>query len=754
MNVKEFNETVNACNKALQDVLLNIDREASALRSAATIEYGEAIAKESVRNNMGLVRVLFLGASNSGKSALINNLAQRIVVPEVMHTSTLMPTWIGLTEDYANEGVMVNYFDIDKNGNRKSSLKSKQESIDDFRCYYCYTEKDLADRDRLVKPERFKNMELNEAYLSLHETNGPCKDYALVLVDTLGNGASTADDEKARHNMKNCDFAFVLVDSLGNITEQDINFFSSTLFNPKISNIKPEHIIFVINKIDLSPSRSGSIENCKNNIAGLLKKAYAGKVPEGLYDRLCSQIVTYSALYNRLACCGLYPYKEDAIKINGLTRKKLETSGEANVALIRTIVTEKEEFEEEKSYFPKEMLLKKGCHEEFKTVLGKVIGNMFSDGTIYDNHLNGTKKMAIDIRQAVQNTIEAFAADKATIEAKIAAFKLAKDTIQKFSASYKADSKTISRKFPSEVNTYIRNNSNQLLLTATVGVNKIIDSIKIDAPHSDYTPKSLQALTSVEIENKFLPSLLKPVPKIVDVICNTINANIFTPVQTTGQTPYRQIVDKLSQSMNNYITSVLDEIRTINSDNKFKVTVIDKSIFEKKISDSLHEMGILLINIIQNQITEIISTSITSSIRKSLHGWWSNVKIFFGGGNVDKMFDKMEETARTEMRNKISADINNRMIRSDGFLGAEASTDLCSLLAEAVNDCDDMVKVYLNNIEYELNALRDRLKDHQERIEFYRRFAENNVNKPLKHVIEEIDRLHAEVQTNGIKTAE
>lgn len=81
MNVKEFNETVNVCNKSLQDVLLNIGHEAPALQSAATIEYAEAIAKESVRNNMGLVRVLFLGASNSGKSALINNLARKIIVP-------------------------------------------------------------------------------------------------------------------------------------------------------------------------------------------------------------------------------------------------------------------------------------------------------------------------------------------------------------------------------------------------------------------------------------------------------------------------------------------------------------------------------------------------------------------------------------------------------------------------------------------------------------------------------------------------
>lgn len=102
-----------------------------------------------------------------------------------------------------------------------------------FRCYYCYTEKNLADRDRLVKPDRFKSMELNEAYISLHEVEGACKDYALVLVDTLGNGASSVDDEKAQHNMKNCDFAFVLVDSLGNLTDQDIDFFGSTLFNPK-----------------------------------------------------------------------------------------------------------------------------------------------------------------------------------------------------------------------------------------------------------------------------------------------------------------------------------------------------------------------------------------------------------------------------------------------------------------------------------------------------------------------------------------
>ena len=752
MNVKEFNEILNGCNKSLQGVLLNIDQEAPALQSAATIAYGEAVEKESMRNNMGLVRGLFLGASNSGKSALINNLARKIIVPEVIHTSTLMPTWIGQTEDYADEGVTVNYFDIDKDGHRRGSMKSKREAIDDFRCYYCYTEKDLADRDRLVKPDRFKSMELNEAYLSLREADGPCKDYALVLVDTLGNGASSVDDEKAQHNMKNCDFAFVLVDSLGNLTDQDIDFFSSTLFNPKVSNIKPEHIIFVINKIDLSPSRHGSIENCKNNIAALLKKAYSGKVPEALYECLCSQIVTYSALYNRLAHCGVYPYKEDAIKINGLTRKELETSGEKRVETIRTIVTEKEEFEEEKSYLPKEMLLKKGYCEELNTMLGKVIGNMFTDGTIYDNHLNGTKEMAENIRQAVQNTIAALAADAGTIEAKIKAFKKAKEMIETLSVNYEKESETIARNFPSEVDTYIKNHSQQLLISSTVGINKMIDGIKIDVPHGDYTPKALKEMTSIEIEKKFLPSLLQPVPKIVDLICNTISANIFTPVQTTRQAPYRQIVDKLSQSMNNYITSVLDEIRAINSDKRFKVTVVDKSIFEKKISDSLYEMSVLLIIIIQKQIDEIINTSISSTVRKSLHGWWTSVKIFFGGGNVDKMFEKMEETARTELRNKISSDIAVRLVRPEGFLGKEATLNLYSLLSKATRDCDNMVKLYLSNIEHELNSLRDHLKDNQKRIDFYRNFAEEKVNKPLGKVIEEIEGLRDHVVNHGIDT--
>lgn len=752
MNVKEFNEVLNGCNKSLQNVLLSIDREAPALQSAATIAYGEAIEKESMRNNMGLVRGLFLGASNSGKSTLINNLARKIIVPEVIHTSTLMPTWIGQTKNYADEGVTVNYFDIDKNGHRMGSMKSKREAIDDFRCYYCYTEKDLADRDRLVKPDRFKSMELNEAYLSLQGVDGPCKDYALVLVDTLGNGASSVDDEKAQHNMKNCDFAFVLVDSLGNLTDQDIDFFSSTLFNPKVSNIKPEHIIFVINKIDLSPSRHGSIENCKNNIAALLKKAYSEKVPEALYERLCSQIVTYSALYNRLAHCGVYPYKEDAIKINGLTRKELETSGEKRVETIRTIVTEKEEFEEEKSYLPKEMLLKKGYCEELNTMLGKVIGNMFTDGTIYDNHLNGTKEMAENIRQAVQNTIAALTADVGAIEAKIEAFKRAKEIIETFSVNYAKESETIVRNFPLEVDTYIKNRSKQLLVTSIVGVNKLIDGIKIDVPHGDYTPKALQKMTSIEIEKKFLPSLLQPVPKIVDLICNTISTNIFRPEQTVRQTPYRQIVDKLSQSMNNYITSVLDEIRAINSDNRFKVTVVDKSIFEKKISDSLYEMSVLLISIIQKQVDEIINTSVSFSVRESLHGWWTSVKIFFGGGNVDEMFEKMEGIARTELRNKIYADFAGRMVRPEGFLGKEATLNLYSLLSKATRDCDDMVKLYLSNIEHELNSLRDHLEDNQQRIVFYRNFAKKKVNKPLGRVIRKIKRLRDHVVNHGIDT--
>ena len=211
-------------------------------------------------------------------------------------------------------------------------------------------------------------------------------------------------------------------------------------------------------------------------------------------------------------------------------------------------------------------------------------------------------------------------------------------------------------------------------------------------------------------------------------------------------------MDKLSQSMNNYITSVLDEIRAINSDKRFKVTVVDKSIFEKKISDSLYEMSVLLIIIIQKQIDEIINTSISSTVRKSLHGWWTSVKIFFGGGNVDKMFEKMEETARTELRNKISSDIAVRLVRPEGFLGKEATLNLYSLLSKATRDCDNMVKLYLSNIEHELNSLRDHLKDNQKRIDFYRNFAEEKVNKPLGKVIEEIEGLRDHVVNHGIDT--
>lgn len=58
MNVKEFNETVNTCNKALQDVLQAIDREAPALQSAATIEYGRGDSQRVRAQQQGLVRVV------------------------------------------------------------------------------------------------------------------------------------------------------------------------------------------------------------------------------------------------------------------------------------------------------------------------------------------------------------------------------------------------------------------------------------------------------------------------------------------------------------------------------------------------------------------------------------------------------------------------------------------------------------------------------------------------------------------------
>ena len=455
--------------------------------------------------------------------------------------------------------------------------------------------------------------------------------------------------------------------------------------------------------------------------------------------------------------CGKYPYKEDALKINGLTRKELETSTETKVATIRTIVEQKEEFEEEKTYLPQEILLKKGCHEELKNMLDKVIGNMFSDGTIYDNHVNSTKEMATSIKEAIKNTIEAIGASRTSIEKKIDDFKRAKKNIENLTSTYKKESDTIAHKFPSEVDTFVKNNAGGFLAIVSIDADKIIEEVKIDVPHGDYTPKSLQAMSSTQIEEKFLPSLLKPVPKLANLVCNTISTMIFIPSpgeqKKEFKTPYNHIVDKLSQSMNNYITSVLDEIRAINEDDTFKITIVDKSIFEKKISDSLYEMSILLISNIQKNIDEVINKSISSAIKKTLHGWWNNVKIFFGGGNVDDMFQKMEEAAKNELRNKIGLDIKARLVRPEGFLGTEATLDLYSLLSKACRECDDMVNTYVSNIEYELKALEKDLNANRRNIERYRQFAQDEVYTPLDKVVEKIERLHTEVLAKGIQVA-
>ena len=175
----------------------------------------------------------------------------------------MIPTWIGQTDHFGEEGVLVNFFNCDEgSGEIGKELKNKVESFDDFRCFYCFRAEDAADPERRLKPERFKQMELNEAYMRIPSQEGIMNDYSLVLVDTLGNGATLADDQKAQYNMKHADFAFVLLGPYGTIDEGSRSFYATTLFNKDVSNINPDHVVFVINKIDLNPAPSEAMKNC------------------------------------------------------------------------------------------------------------------------------------------------------------------------------------------------------------------------------------------------------------------------------------------------------------------------------------------------------------------------------------------------------------------------------------------------------------------------------------------------------------
>lgn len=751
MNVKSFNEKVNCCHKELKGLLNRAMQDKPELVSSVLKDSINVIEDEISRNELGLVRVLFLGASSSGKSTMINGIVRKIVVPEVMHTSTLLPTWIGLSDDNAKHCVNISYHETNKAGEIVGEIKTTSVDYNSFRCEYCYTREDIVDRGRCLISKKFKGRELHEAYMCVPNADGIMYDCALTLVDTLGHGVSYVDDEKAKQNMKNCDMAFILLDDSAQMTSADLNFFASTLFNPEISRISPKDIIFVINKIDRSQAPSQAIAICKRNIESMLQKAYGDKIPDKLYDTLCEQIITYSALYVRSALNGLYPYEEDALKINGWSKEKYDNAPKDSVVgRERQIVAELVKYDEDLSYIPKERLLEKSGYEEMLRIVGLKVKEMIEDGTIHKNHFADIERIASEVVNGVNETIKSFEVNKNSVDEKMNHFNGCKNNIDSLTSKLSEDAQILIKSFPGEVNGYIKTNSEQLLQQSVGDVNNMINNLRFNVNESIITKKTLGEMTLQQIEETLLPSFMKPLDEIIAIIIKTFCDGVLTTSIVEGSiknSPSDEFRNKFSQLLYNHIAQVQTKINELNADHLFKVTPISKEYFVKKIESSLNQSQLTLISSIQNTIECTLNAGLADKLQLPLRGLWNRIKNAFR--SPKHIIADMEKIGQNVIREYIYKTVSGNA-SSGNFLNNEATADIVSLLNKSVNDCNRMVTEYMSSISIELESLKKDLEIRKGKLEEYKTY-QNRMNIDLNEIMQKLETIKDDVKKNGVE---
>lgn len=749
MVIKEFSEKVNSINERLENISNLVTREAPLLRTAAMTELTNSLKSEKQRNLLGLVRVIFLGESNAGKSTMINALAEKIVVPEVSHTSTMMPTWIGQTNNYADEGIVVNYFEIDDKGVVRDVIKEKKEAFDDFRCFYCFKPEDAADPERKEKPARFKNMELDEGYMRILATQGLMSKYSLTLVDTLGNGATIADDMKAQHNMQDVDFAFVLLGCDGTITDGSRNFLSTTLFK---SRIKPEHIIFILNKFDHAQSPTKSKRNCRESILSILKIAYGNNIPEGLHEKLCSQIVPFSALYNRLVSAGNYPYCPDAKRIYNISDQDFKNPKDKEQKDIVDGAIESIEFEEELRCESDEWLLRKGHYEDLDKVLSNVIHELFTDGTIVNNHMDKPESIANGFKECIKARLEAFDADMQAIEEKIRRFENVRNRLNDLTTKFSEDTYSIISKFPEEINVYLRNEAKELRDNYRLSAMSILCSIDLSSPTKEKynTAEALRNMTSSDMETVFVPEYNIFKEKLVHIACDLISGLIFKSKtlflkDVDGQVgvnlapPYNIFKDKINQSFTNYVTKYVNQIESINDNGSIKIATVDRSLFIEHIETKMNDLTLKLVKEIQINVNTVLRDSLAINLTKSIHEFGDGVRAFFSSYyDIDYFYNKLNESARFSLEAAVKEKIFNQMSSEQGFLSSKLADNIKNTLHSIVTFTTGLLSNYLLEVNTELNILKLQRDDFMRKREYYTEFVQNQINTPLSAMLEEI----------------
>ena len=251
------------------------------------------------RLRQGLVRVAVIGATSSGKSALINALLKSLVVPENPNVSSPIPVWIGYQE---GELKITVYMARDKNSEK---IDPEECSVVKFQTEYCYNADHIKNRDT----DQFSNVRYGAVDLE-----SECLRGGMVLIDTLGISATDIDTAKTHAVLDEGVDLVLFVTKNNSFTQTEIDFLQTyvlgvhpekrQVFHP----VAPRNILFAVNPFGLNP------QPVKAAVEGSIREAFALSAldPKELDAVLRNNVFYVHALKGRYGECGPYPYVERA----------------------------------------------------------------------------------------------------------------------------------------------------------------------------------------------------------------------------------------------------------------------------------------------------------------------------------------------------------------------------------------------------------------------------------------------------------
>ncbi len=293
-----MDRNTGANSRMMLDAREELVRAAEGLASAAN-DMGDELNAAGLhllipRLRQGLVRVAVIGATSSGKSALINAMLGRLVVPENPNVSSPIPVWIGYREGEPAVKIYKSPADA------PDQMQTEDCSIETFQVQYCYNAEHFRKRDE----DHFSDIR----YGAVSVSSG-CLQNGAVFIDTLGIAASAIDTAKTHGVLEEGVDLVLFVTKNNSFTSTERDFIQDYLLGVRPEKhqvyhpVAPRNILFAVNPFGLAAPDRTAVESSIREVLA----------PCGLGDKdmaalLRDNVFYINALKGRYAACGSYPY--------------------------------------------------------------------------------------------------------------------------------------------------------------------------------------------------------------------------------------------------------------------------------------------------------------------------------------------------------------------------------------------------------------------------------------------------------------